>query len=41
LFDDEAVEIDDPMGWEPLTYEIDRTYFENETGIPDAGPVQL
>jgi hypothetical protein len=31
------MELDDPMGWEPLTYEIDRAYFENE--IPDAGPI--
>jgi hypothetical protein len=31
LLDDDAVELDDPMGWEPLAREIDRK-FENETG---------
>ena len=24
LLDDEAVELNNPMGWEPLTHEIDR-----------------
>jgi hypothetical protein len=23
LLDDEAIELDNPMGWEPLTHEID------------------
>jgi hypothetical protein len=32
LLDDDAVELDDPMGWEPLAHEIDRPWFENETG---------
>jgi hypothetical protein len=32
LLDDDAVELDDPMGWEPLAHEIDRPGFENETG---------
>jgi len=28
LLDDDAVELDDPVGWEPLTQ--DRAWFENE-----------
>ena len=24
LLDDDAIELDDPMGWEPLAHEIDR-----------------
>jgi tripartite-type tricarboxylate transporter receptor subunit TctC len=28
-FDDDAIELDDPMGWEPLTHACAR--FENET----------
>jgi hypothetical protein len=39
LIEDDTIELDDPMGWEPLTYGIDRAYFENEMGIPDAGPI--
>jgi hypothetical protein len=39
LLGDDTIELDASMGWEPLTYEIDRTYFENSTGISDAGPV--
>ncbi len=31
LLDDDAVELDDPMGWEPLTHEIDRVWFEKAT----------
>jgi hypothetical protein len=31
LLDDDAVELDDPMGWEPLAHEIDGVWFENET----------
>ena len=31
LFDDDAVELDDPMGWEPLTHEIDRV--DNEIAL--------
>jgi hypothetical protein len=30
LLNDDAVEVDDPMGWEPLVREIDRVCFENE-----------
>jgi hypothetical protein len=30
LLEDDTIELDDAMGWEPLTYEIDRAYFENE-----------
>ena len=29
LFDDDAVELDDPIGWEPVTHQID--HIENET----------
>jgi hypothetical protein len=32
LLDDDTIELDDPMGWEPLTHEIDRAYFGRETG---------
>ena len=41
LLDDDAVELDDPMGWEPLTREIDCAWFENETVAltPDPAPV--
>jgi hypothetical protein len=28
--DDDAVELDDPIGWEPLAHERDRTRFEND-----------
>jgi hypothetical protein len=34
LLDDDAVELDDPMGWEPLTH--DRAY---ETLLPTPTPV--
>jgi hypothetical protein len=29
LLDDDAIEVDDPMGWEPLTHAC--AWFENET----------
>ena len=28
LLDDDSVELDDPAGWEPLSHEIDRAYYE-------------
>jgi len=37
LLDDDAVELDDPMGWEPLTR--DRAWFENETLLLTPTPV--
>jgi hypothetical protein len=37
LLDDDAVELDDPMGWEPLTH--DRAWFENETLLLTPTPV--
>jgi hypothetical protein len=37
LLDDDAVELDDPMGWEPLTH--DRACFENETLLLTPTPV--
>lgn len=39
LVDDDTIEVNDSTGWEPITYETDRTYSENKTGISDAGPV--
>jgi hypothetical protein len=35
LLDDDAVEVDDPMGWEPLTHEIDRVENEIAPLMPD------
>ena len=29
LLDDDTIELDDSMGWEPLTYEIDRACLES------------
>ena len=31
LLDDDTVELNDPIGWEPLTHEIDRVWFEKAT----------
>lgn len=31
LLDDNAVELDDPMGWEPLIHEIECPWIEDET----------
>ena len=28
---DDTVELNDPIGWEPLTHEIDRVWFEKAT----------
>jgi hypothetical protein len=39
LLDDDAIELDDPMGWEPLTHEVDRTCLENETVSLTLDPV--
>jgi hypothetical protein len=32
LLDDDAVELDEPMGWEPLAQEIDCACLKNKTG---------
>jgi hypothetical protein len=39
LLDDDAIELDDPMGWEPLVH--DHACFENETVTLMAEPVPL
>jgi hypothetical protein len=39
LIDDDAIELDDPMGWEPLAH--DRACFENETVTLTPEPVPL
>jgi hypothetical protein len=31
LLDDDSVELDGPTAWEPLSHEIDRAFFEDET----------
>jgi hypothetical protein len=36
LFGDDAIELNDPMGWEPIAHEIDRACDENETVSPRA-----
>jgi hypothetical protein len=33
LFDDDTIELDDSIGWEPLTYQIDRAGLENEMAL--------
>jgi hypothetical protein len=37
LLDDDAIELDDPLGWQPLTDACAR--FENETGLVTLEPV--
>ena len=32
LLDDDAVELDEPMGWEPIAQEIDCACLKNKTG---------
>ena len=39
LLDDDTIELDNSIGWEPLTHEVDRACLENKNGISDAGPV--
>ena len=36
MFGDDAIELNDPMGWEPIAHEIDRACDENETVSPRA-----
>ena len=41
LLDDEAVELDDPMGWEPLTHEIDRRESAGKPGAETTAPLAV